>query len=128
VNYCLEFHDSEIQNVTKKTDGLNMQLLACIHESNGKPGVDSGKSYFQEATIELNHYDVINGSLAIGRISDGFILDYEDNEIELSLPLNQTTPSTLILAFSDGATAQILCRALSINAGGLKSNVQMFVP
>ena len=53
-NRAIEFHDSTLDSV--QVDGTNLTIrfsAAYIHESNGKPGLDAGSGWTQEALIHM---------------------------------------------------------------------------
>ena len=128
MKHLLEFHDSEIQGYLESSGNLTIRMSACIHASEVNPGVAQGISYYQDATIALTQYEPIFGTLQAHRISEGFIFDLQNKEVCLNLPLSYDSPSTIVIAFTNGSIARLFSSSLSIRTEGPKSNVEVFVP
>jgi hypothetical protein len=53
-NRAIEFHDSTFDGVRKDGTDLTLRFSAAhIHQSSGKPGVDEGSGWVQEALLHV---------------------------------------------------------------------------
>jgi hypothetical protein len=98
-NRAIEFHDSTFDGTRQQGNDLTLRFSAAyIHESSGKPGVDAGSGWVQEALLHVRGgsvtgkirelpCDLWNGALRLGDKSFEMIpipLDY-DGQVEISL-------------------------------------------
>jgi len=98
-NRAIEFHDSTLDSVHQQGNDITLRFSAAyIHESSGKPGVDAGSGWVQEALLHVRGgsvtgeirelpCDVSSGNLRLGGQSLEMIpvpLDY-DGEVEISV-------------------------------------------
>jgi hypothetical protein len=60
-NAAVEFHDSEVVRVEVRSQGLAVVLDAYVHRSSGRPGVDSGSGWSQEAILQFEGASVYGG-------------------------------------------------------------------
>ena len=77
-NRAIEFHDSTLDSVRQQGDDITLRFSAAyLHESSGKPGVDAGSSWVQEALLHVRGgsvtgeirelpCDLSNGNLRLG--------------------------------------------------------------
>ena len=98
-NRAIEFHDSTFDDVRKDGTDLTLRFSAAyIHQSSGKPGVDAGSGWVQEAVLHVRGgsvngeirelpCDLWDGDLLLGGQSFDMIpipLDY-DGQVEITL-------------------------------------------
>lgn len=103
-NRAIEFHDSTFESVRREGKDLALRFSAAyIHESSGKPGVDAGSGWVQEALLHVKDgsmkgeilelpCDLWNGSLRLGGQFFEMIpipLDYK-GQVEISLEQDGT--------------------------------------
>jgi hypothetical protein len=51
MNLAMEFHDSELTSMAKRGDSIELRFEAYIHGSEGVPGVDAGKGWYQDLML-----------------------------------------------------------------------------
>ena len=107
MNLATEFHDSELTSVEKRGDSIELCFDACIHGSEGTPGRDAGKSWYQDVVL------VVGGGGVKGEITN-WPAELYDGTLEIDggtiqnvvpLPLGRTGSIRLTLkpSFYDGA-------------------------
>src|SRR5688572_8842994 len=75
MNVAIEFHDSEIVRVDRAGEDVELELLAYIHQSTGRPGVDPGTGWTQSAVLRVRGasgqasgpFMIFDGSLLVGK-------------------------------------------------------------
>jgi len=89
-NRAIEIHDAVLSHVSFSQNEARLHFSAlCIHESDGVPGVDSGRSWFQQAILRIEDakvdgvfaefpVELTNGRTRIGQ-------DILENEIPFPL-------------------------------------------
>src|SRR4029077_7988080 len=88
-NRAIEFHDSTFDGLEKDRTNVTLRFSAAyIHESNGKPGLDAGSGWIQEARLH------IAGASLSGEIPE-LPRDLWDGSIRLGDELYQMTPIPL---------------------------------
>jgi hypothetical protein len=60
-NAALEFHDSEVVRVEVTGERLAVTLAGYVHRSPGRPGVDPGSGWSQDAVLEFTGATVRGG-------------------------------------------------------------------
>ncbi|MBT8357146.1 MAG: hypothetical protein KJO61_05180 [Deltaproteobacteria bacterium] len=98
MNRCIEIHDSTLFEVIEDDEKIILRFnRAYIHQSEGKPGIDSGTGWGQEIALELTKAKIIvhlksipvnltNGYIKIGQIISQNCIDLpikESGNIEL---------------------------------------------
>ena len=64
MNLAMEFHDSELTSIAKRGDSIELRFDAYIHGSEGTPGVDAGKGWYQDVML------VVGGGVVEGEITN----------------------------------------------------------
>src|SRR6476659_5990635 len=102
MNKAIELHDTSIVEIRISAEGISIRFApAYLHQSEGRPGVDAGTGWTQDAMLFVSNATVIgivpplpcvleSGRLAVGNHSS-------DNII--TLPLDTTEPLTFTANF-----------------------------
>jgi hypothetical protein len=53
LNTAIELHDSVLGSVSILGGNIEVALFACIHSSEGEPGMDDGWCFVQDAIVEF---------------------------------------------------------------------------
>jgi len=121
-NQCIEIHDCVLDRILTSNGVTELYFASVdVHQSQGKPGVDPGIGWFQEAILRIFDVqappalpklpiDLPNGQTVLGeRISDNEIplpLDYR-GKFELRLNPAQN-PGEILLFVGSGAEITLL--------------------
>jgi hypothetical protein len=87
MNLAMEFHDSELTSIAKRGDSIELRFDAYIHGSEGTPGVDVGKGWYQDLML------VVGDGVVEGEITNwpaelyGGTLEIDGEAIENGAPL-----------------------------------------
>jgi hypothetical protein len=128
MNSALELHDSEIHQITIFEDQLHLEFSsAYIHRSTGRPGIDAGSGYIQEAQIIFSNA-ICSGlsNECSGPLSDGFIRVDLDEFYLIALPFNASGLICAEFVFSSGATLNVTAKAVTCSCLGEPTYVESF--
>jgi hypothetical protein len=129
VNTVIELHDSKVAEFATRDGVLIVHFRpAYLHKSKGRPGVDVGTGWIQEAQLIFAGASasgvppqlpcvVIDGELALGE---------ERYENEIPVPLDVTAPAQLRLIFDSTHTVTIKSRSVRLELLGEPSYVEKF--
>ena len=91
MNLAIEFHDSELTSIAKRSGLLELRLDAYIHKSKGTPGVDAGTGWWQDAMLFVAD-GVVEGEITHwpAELYDGTLeIDGETIENVVPIPLDR---------------------------------------
>ena len=128
MNSALEFHDSKIHQVTVFEDQLHLEFSsAYIHCSTGRPGIDAGSGYVQEAKITFTNA-IFSGlsTKCSGPLFDGFIRVNLEEFSLIALPLNASGLICAEFVFSSGAILNVTAKAVTCSCLGEPTYVESF--
>src|SRR5512139_2612388 len=73
-NAALEFHDSKVVRVQRHGQSLTVVLAGYIHRSRGRPGVDPGTGWSQDAVLRFGGATIQGGFTSLPvRVWDGTV-------------------------------------------------------
>jgi hypothetical protein len=129
VNTIIELHDSKVAELVTRDGAVIVHFLqAYLHKSEGRPGVDSGTGWVQEARLVLEGgsvsgifpelpCDVVDGELVVGT-------HRHDNEIPV--PLDVTAPAQLHLIFGSVHKVTVAANGVRLELLGEPKYVEDF--
>jgi hypothetical protein len=128
-NAALEFHDSEVSSIKAVAGGVHVCFAAaCVHYSNGTPGVDAGKGFARAVKLHLHEVAAWSGNLneCVGNLSDGK-LKVDDRWVNLvPLPFEEAGMVTLYLQFSSGTVFSAKGTSVNVSPTGPSRFVENF--
>jgi hypothetical protein len=131
MNTALEFHDSQVQSIDADSGGgVSLHFSgAYIHNSVGRPGLDSGTGHVQGAMVSFSEASV-QGSLAecVGTLSDGCISVNGLSLTLLPVPYSFLGPVAAEFTFQNGASIKIHANAVKSSVFGPSNFVENFEP
>lgn len=128
-NRTIELHDSTVSGVQERTGFIEILLdTAYIHESEGRPGIDSGTGWTQCVRLIFHSpviagvwpafpRDIWTGSLEVGRTV------YENG---IPLPVYTSAPAKLALVFVSGEEVVVSGSRMDIETVGEANYVEQF--
>jgi hypothetical protein len=131
VNSCIELHDSRLSEVLSTDSGVTLHFTPVyLHRSTGRPGLDVGTGWVQDARLLFSNAtvtggpyewpcDVMDGALVIGAKT-------HDNEIPV--PLEFTGAVELRLAFGPRHTLTVTATKVRLELIGQPRYVEEFTP
>lgn len=104
MNAALEFHDSEVGLVEVGDGTLSVQFAAAyVHQSEGRPGFDSGAGYVQKLELLFRGAQWVGDPhLCFGKLSDGQLREGEQVRSLIPLPYESRVPVEVELVFQNG--------------------------
>ncbi len=88
-NRSIELHDSVVRNMVVSADTVDITLECVIHGSFGRPGVDEGRSWRQEAMVRFGNASINERVPLPSEIADGsFWIDGTCYENHIPIPPN----------------------------------------
>jgi hypothetical protein len=128
MNSALELHDSIIHQVTVFEDQLHLEFSsAYIHNSTGRPGIDAGLGYVQEAKITFTR--AIFSGLSTdfsGSLFDGFIRVNLEEFSLIPMTLNASGRIYAEFVFSSGATLKVTAKSVTCSGLGEPKYIESF--
>ena len=131
MNTVIELHDSTVAEISSRAGTVIVRFVpAYLHKSEGRPGLDCGTGWIQDAQLRFGDAlvtracpdlpcDVTDGELAFG-------LERRDNEIPV--PLEVTAPTELSLKFGSKHTVTVKGRSVRLELLGEAKYVEEFKP
>jgi hypothetical protein len=102
MNSCIEIHDTEVAEIRCFEAGVVVRFVnAYVHRSEGRPGVDAGTGWSQEAELFLAEATIIGKVpplpclLVVGTL----VVGSHSHEDLIPLPLDSQEQSTITLCF-----------------------------
>lgn len=90
INTAIELHDSTLIAVRELDQIAVVELIACLHESEGQPGRNHGTVWRQNVQIMIAHANVIPNLISLpDNIADGMLV-LGGETIENVFPVPQT--------------------------------------
>jgi hypothetical protein len=131
VNISIELYDSIVAGIMKRADEVVVHFLpAYLHKSEGRPGIDPGTGWVQEA--RLIFMDALIGGtfpdLPCSVMDGELVVGAERHENEIPVPLMVATPTELRLVFDSMHTGTITGRAVRLELFGDPKYVEEFKP
>jgi hypothetical protein len=131
LNTSIELHDSRAAEVFREGDSVSLVLApAYLHRSLGRPGVDSGTGWTQDARL-------VFGSGALAGVVPELPCDIMDGELslagdrypnEIPIPLQADGPVELHLVFYPGCDVFITGKTVQLELLGEARYVEEFHP
>jgi len=80
MNTTAEFYNSELLGIEATDTEVTLQLMLCLHQNDGRPGIDSGRSWRQRAKLQIEDgivserprqdaFRITDGTLEVGPVS-----------------------------------------------------------
>ena len=131
VNISIELHDSIVAGIMKRTGEVVVHFLpAYLHKSEGRPGIDAGTGWVQEA--RLNFADGLIGGtfpdLPCVVMEGELVVGVERFNNQVPAPLAVTAHTELHLVFDSTHTLTVTGRAVRLEFLGEPSYVEEFKP
>lgn len=129
MNTSIELHDAAVAGFVERDGEMIVHFLpAYLHKSEGRPGIDSGTGWIQEARLIFSDgsasgsfpafpCDVMDGALVVDK-------DRYNNEI--TVPLDVTAPAALRLVFDSIHTVTIVGRCVRLELLGAPKYIEEF--
>jgi hypothetical protein len=130
MNYCLEFHDSDVDKI--EVGGKSLKIFiseAMVHASIERPGIDAGAVYTQAVEIEFidPRWDGAI-DLCVGWIADGVVISKGISTALLELPYISTNDVSVNLRFTKGELLSVNARKMTCLQIGEPKFLQLFSP
>ena len=129
MNTTIEIHDSKVTNITQHDGTVIVHFLpAYLHKSEGRPGLDAGTGWVQEAQLIFSEASVRGDSpewpcnLRGGEI----IVDGHRHENSIPVPLEVTEPTELRLICDPAHTITVTGRGVRLELIGEPRLVEAF--
>lgn len=131
MNSLIELHDSKVAEIGERDGTVSVHFLpAYLHKSEGRPGLDSGTGWVQEARLIFVDAaatgdfpdlpcDVVDGELVVGT---------ERHDSEIPVPLVVTAHTKLRLVFDSLHTVTVTGRGVRLELLGEPRYVEDFRP
>lgn len=131
VNIAIELHDSIVAGIAKHSGEVVVHFLpAYLHKSEGRPGIDPGTGWVQEA--RLIFADALTGGAFPGlpcTVMEGELaVGAERYENEVPVPLVVIARTELRLVFDAMHTVTVTGRAVRLELLGEPRYVEEFTP
>lgn len=127
-NAAIEFHDSHIMSWRFSGKNLVMSLRAYVHRSSGRPGIDPGTGWIQDANALIRDASV-SRTLPDGpfQLSDGSVeFDGRLYSNGVELPFAVSSSVRVRLETCEHGSYEILGRGLRIEVNGEPTFVEAF--
>lgn len=131
MNTAIELHDSTVAEISSRAGTVIVRFVpAYLHKSEGRPGLDCGTGWVQDAQLRFADAfvtgacpdlpcDIMDGELVFGG-------DRRDNEIPV--PLEVTEPTKLSLKFGPKHAVTVKGRSVRLELLGEAKYVEEFKP
>jgi hypothetical protein len=129
VNKIIEIHDSTVAEITARDGVVSVHFLpAYFHKSEGRPGVDSGTGWVQDAQLTLIDASVTGELPNLPcRVMDGaLVIGKQRHDNEIPVPLEVTASTELRLVFDSRHTVTIAGRGVRLDLLGEAEYVEEF--
>ena len=130
VNSIIELHDSTVAEFATLDGAVIVHFLpAYLHKSEGRPGVDSGTGWVQEARLIFADASAsgISPELPCDAIDGELVVGEERHDNEIPVPLEVTAPAQLRLIFDSIHTVTVKGRGVRLELLGEPRYVEDFV-
>jgi hypothetical protein len=128
-NRAIEIHDSKLQSIAISVGDVVLDFSsAYVHQSDGRPGIDTGTGWTQHAVLRVRG-DVVSGSLTRlpCHLSSGHLVlngEHSDNEIPIPLSCDGYVQIHLTSVF--GETVQVRGSRVTLELLGAPEYVEEF--
>ena len=108
-NAAIELHDSKLERIERRGDDLVVILGAYVHRPSGRPGIDAGSGWKQEAHLVVRRGRAADNTSGLPvRLADGHIqVSGETLDNMIPVPFELSGPSHLQLHTAEGHTLVI---------------------
>ena len=129
-NRIIELHDSTVSAILEKDFSLVIELRpAYVHSSNGRPGIDPGSGWTQDADLVIREFDQLPIAAELPAwISDGELVVGEERfPNAIPIPLDRKRDNVqLDLVMATAETFSIRGRGVQLNLIGEAQFVEDF--
>jgi hypothetical protein len=129
VNTIIEIHDSTVAEIASLEGTVVVHFLpAYLHKSEGRPGIDSGTGWVQEGRLIFTDASVRGDlpNLPCNVMDGELIVDGEQHDNGIPVPLEVTAPSELCLSFCSAHVVKIIGRGVRLDLVGEPRYVEEF--
>jgi hypothetical protein len=131
VNTVIELHDSTVAAIAKR-DGIVIVHFtpAYLHKSEGRPGIDSGTGWAQDARLIFDNASAVGGfpDLPCAVMDGALVVGRERHDNSIPVPLEVTALSELRLIFDSIHSAIVTGRGVRLELLGEAKYVEEFKP
>lgn len=102
MNSSIEIQDSAVGEIRTSAEGVTIRLApAYVHKSNGRPGVDAGSGWTQEAQLFISDATLVGRVPILPCLLAGgtLVVGGGSHENMIPLPLDTEDPTTIKLWF-----------------------------
>lgn len=128
-NQAIEIHDSELKSVTVSNGNIVLELSpAYIHMSDGRPGIDPGTGWIQNAVLRVRG-DAIAGSMSQlpCDLWDGYLkVNGQISDNLIPIPLDATGDIELHFTSRAGESVQVRGEGITLELLGEPKYVDDF--
>jgi hypothetical protein len=128
-NRAIEIHDSKLQSIAISVGDVVLEFSsAYVHQSDGRPGIDTGTGWTQHTVIRVRG-NVASGSLTRlpCRLSSGYlVLNGEHSDNEIPIPLSCDGCVQLHLTSEFGESFQVRGTRVTLELLGAPEYVEEF--
>jgi hypothetical protein len=128
---ALELHDSTVVEVTRRGGTVVVEFRpASLHKSEGRPGVDAGTCWVQDARLIFTEASItgVLADLPCNVMDGDLAVDAGVQENVISVPVDSAGPCTLRLALDDVHVVTIVGRSVRLELVGQARYVEVFEP
>ena len=129
MNTIIEIHDSTVGEITLQDGAVIVHFLpACLHKSEGRPGIDCGTGWVQDARLVFADASANGNSPNLPcRVMDGeLVVAGERHDNEIPVPLEITAPTELRVIFDSLHIVTIKGRGVRLDLFGEPRYVEEF--
>ncbi|MCU0712335.1 MAG: hypothetical protein MUC43_09760 [Pirellula sp.] len=129
INAAIELHDSRFNSMVENDGTIVVELAAYLHQSQGRPGIDSGTVWTQSVRLTFL-YATFSGTIAglPDTILDGCLTLSGEKLVNLFVvPLTHLGPTCMYLEFANGIDITICGEGFRSECVGMPSFVGPFI-
>jgi hypothetical protein len=131
MNTLIELHDSKVAEIGERNGTVSVHFIpAYLHKSEGRPGVDCGTGWVQEARLIFADAAASGDfpSLPCDVMDGEFVVGAERHDNEIPVPLAVTARIELRLVFDSIHTVTVKARRVRLELLGEPKYVEDFKP